>query len=690
MKRVLRLTYLLKKLVLPSIFLFLTLVSACGGGGSESGSDSKTTPPDETGAATVTGTITLPLNLTGKLYYIAVDTNNNGDDGQVTYTKGTVSGTAINYSIAKVPAGTYNVYCVVYKTATVPGSAATGDYVGFYNGTLSEAPNAVVPASGTVNFDFSVMEYFKVVTFNITDGTAVNKYGIPRLWEAVSGAENVVASTRTEFETYTAKTCYYYFGDDNVLYCFSFEDSKWYGMSASYTFNASDKTFTLSGISGVHKIVVSGTGATATMMNSEFNFKIMNAADSFNKDVIMINDDEEDNSNNDISAPEIQNLTAVYDSEKEQVIVDCDITLPGGKTVQSVEFTMISPVLAEKCKVSENYYNDGYAVTGQVKKGGRGASLPTNFAGAENGEWVISGISIEDTDGNKYNLDCEFRGTAENFYYYRNEDTDEYKKLSAVKTFTVSGGTPDTSPPVMDTITLSGTALKVTASETPRYARVTYVDAGHLAEEDSGSGYEHQIDGSISGTTVIFNLNSPVQPAGNYYIAMIALTDEAGNSSVYYGYDTTFPFWGATYSDFNFTRFNRSNGDEFPEITGFNVLTFTIGNTTVTGTITLPADLTGNLYYIAVDTNPYGDDGSIGYTLGYVSGTTINYSIPYVPDGTYYIYCVVYATATEPQAAEVGDYLGFLGGFPPDFDANAVVPVSGTVQFNFDCYELIE
>ena len=109
--------------------------------------------------ATVTGTLTLPADASGKEYFIIIDSDTDGDNGYVNATIGTCgSGTTVDYSISNVPAGTYYVYAGVRIVSDHDSSPQNGDYIGFY-GTGSDPPdeaNAVVPSSGTVTFDITL------------------------------------------------------------------------------------------------------------------------------------------------------------------------------------------------------------------------------------------------------------------------------------------------------------------------------------------------------------------------------------------------------------------------------------------------------------------------------------------------------------------------------------------------------
>jgi len=108
------------------------------------------------GAATVTGTLTLPAEANGKEYIVIVDNDTEGDNGWINATVGTCgSGTTVDYSITDVLAGTYYVYAVVRNVSAHDSPAEYGDYIGFY-GTGINPPtnaNAVIPSSGSVILD---------------------------------------------------------------------------------------------------------------------------------------------------------------------------------------------------------------------------------------------------------------------------------------------------------------------------------------------------------------------------------------------------------------------------------------------------------------------------------------------------------------------------------------------------------
>ena len=124
--------------------------------------------------ATITGTLTLPAEASGKEYFVLVDNDTTGDNGYINATIGTCgSGTTVDYSISNVPAGTYYLYAVVRIVSVHDSPPEPCDYLGYY-GTGSTAPsdaNADVPFSGTVIFDIRL--------FGIMGGGDCDGDGVP-------------------------------------------------------------------------------------------------------------------------------------------------------------------------------------------------------------------------------------------------------------------------------------------------------------------------------------------------------------------------------------------------------------------------------------------------------------------------------------------------------------------------------
>ena len=141
----------MKRAIVFLVTVALFLLPGCG-------SDDDT-PNGNGGSATVSGTLTLPSGAAGMTYYVAVDDDVTGDNGDVASTTGSCpAGTSVPYTIANVPSGTYYVYAVVWVVGTAPDAPGAGDYYGFYGtgASLPPAANADVPESGTLTCDITL------------------------------------------------------------------------------------------------------------------------------------------------------------------------------------------------------------------------------------------------------------------------------------------------------------------------------------------------------------------------------------------------------------------------------------------------------------------------------------------------------------------------------------------------------
>jgi hypothetical protein len=110
-------------------------------------------PFSEGGGATVKGTVTLPAEANGKTCNVTIDDNNVYVDGFVKEVRITCgAGTKVEYEISDVPGGDYIVYSLVRVNSKPMSPPVKGDFQGYY----PSGPNATVPDSGTVTFDFPI------------------------------------------------------------------------------------------------------------------------------------------------------------------------------------------------------------------------------------------------------------------------------------------------------------------------------------------------------------------------------------------------------------------------------------------------------------------------------------------------------------------------------------------------------
>lgn len=115
-------------------------------------------------AASVAGTLTLPGTARAP-YFVRLLTTLGADPTIAAETTGTTDGTAtLAYSIADVPAGTYFMLAAVDVDSSGGNSSTTGDYRGWFghtgDGNPPAAANVVVPASGIVTIDYSLVIAF--------------------------------------------------------------------------------------------------------------------------------------------------------------------------------------------------------------------------------------------------------------------------------------------------------------------------------------------------------------------------------------------------------------------------------------------------------------------------------------------------------------------------------------------------
>jgi hypothetical protein len=109
---------------------------------------------------TVAGTLTYPAPADGKSYAVVVDTDMDGENGNVTYSVGTCgAGNSCAYAMSNVPPGSYFVYAVVRVVSGMDDSPQTGDYLGVHGGTFSNPPpsaNVTVQSGGAVTCDITL------------------------------------------------------------------------------------------------------------------------------------------------------------------------------------------------------------------------------------------------------------------------------------------------------------------------------------------------------------------------------------------------------------------------------------------------------------------------------------------------------------------------------------------------------
>jgi hypothetical protein len=120
-------------------------------------------PPDGgTTGATVVGTLMLPGSARGAKGTVALFSTLPPGGAAVAESGFVTNGNpSMDYQVVAVPAGTYFILGFVDVDGSGGTSSTPGDYAGWYghngDGNPPPAANAVVPDSGTVRFDFSLV-----------------------------------------------------------------------------------------------------------------------------------------------------------------------------------------------------------------------------------------------------------------------------------------------------------------------------------------------------------------------------------------------------------------------------------------------------------------------------------------------------------------------------------------------------
>jgi hypothetical protein len=133
-------------------------LSACGK--STQSTDGAT--GDLTAGASVAGTLTLPGAAQGASTFVRLAVSPIAVTTPAAEATGTTTGTtSLDYVISDVPSGTYFMLAFVDVDASGGTASTAGDYSGWYghngDGNPPTAANVVVPDSGTVRYDFTLV-----------------------------------------------------------------------------------------------------------------------------------------------------------------------------------------------------------------------------------------------------------------------------------------------------------------------------------------------------------------------------------------------------------------------------------------------------------------------------------------------------------------------------------------------------
>ncbi len=485
------------------------------------------------------------------------------------------------------------IFSVLSITFTACGGGSSSNDGGGNGGTTGviDVDGLGLPAAGGTG------------PISLTNGT--NKYGLKKLWKSWDDEDNDLCIAYI-FNSIDAclddDRIVIYLGDNNI-YIFCAVDSSTFYLIGSfpYEYDNNEKKLIAKGPNTVNSMYFSLDGKInitddkfmiLSLEEERYDLIIYTSYAELSGTVVVADDAilaELDHDDADFDEglvhPEINLFTASYDSNSKKVTVDYKITAPGTEDIKSVAVSFVSPTLHEKHKKSEEYIVAGsFSIFGQylpymnlvytldgntVEEGSKEFELTA----PENGIWHIDKIFIT-TDSNYYILRKEVNGNWESNYYVHSDDNDKYKDTGvATATFTVSGSEPDTTAPTLTGVSKDGDNIKITFSGDCTQANIICIPQGQGGEDSRSEQY--WFGGFISdddeATVPLYFMSN-----GSYYIALIALTDAAGNSSVYFGYDTTVSFWSTDYGlGLDFSKYKRYWANEkLPDDTDVDVLKF--------------------------------------------------------------------------------------------------------------------
>lgn len=107
----------------------------------------------------------------------------------------------------------------------------------------------------------------------------------------------------------------------------------------------------------------------------------------------------------------------------------------------------------------------------------------------------------------------------------------------------------------------------------------------------------------------------------------------------------------------------------------------------VTGTITLPASVTNQEWFVGIDADINGDNGMIAYQQGTVTGNSFNYVINLPTSGDFYVFAEVDVSGGGIGPWETGDYVGEACGNRLD-GTQCTVNICADSTFDFTLVEM--
>jgi hypothetical protein len=297
------------------------------------------------------------------------------------------------------------------------------------------------------------------------------------------------------------------------------------------------------------------------------------------------------------------------------------------------------------------------------------------------------------TAGNYYQINITNLIDDVYMYAYDNDST-----FTTWVDYSDNSGTADESV----TIQASGSTIYFLVVGYPSTTGSTY----DVVITDLGTGYS--AEGSIASPVVLSvgtTHNGTVNKMSSFYQAAvtagtlyeITVTNMVDDVDLWvYDNDSTFTTWvdwstnigtadeSLTILASGNTMYIETYGYWTSVGSSYDILIAEPTNATVDGTVTIPSAAPGAVWLVFIDDDTNFANGTIEEIMGVCGASTaIDFTIYNVPAGTFYLYAAV--DVDNSMGFSNGDYLGFYGGTDtnPPSSANATVPSSGTVTFDF-------
>lgn len=135
-----------------TILLILSLCLYCA---DESNGDEAATAKSK-----ISGTVTTAANVTNRCYWVQIDTDINGANGNVALATGFVTGSSFNYELTGIDSGNYYISAFVDLDSNCSAAPTSGDHLGWAGSASVNAPaGAIVNVNAPTNYTYNLQLY---------------------------------------------------------------------------------------------------------------------------------------------------------------------------------------------------------------------------------------------------------------------------------------------------------------------------------------------------------------------------------------------------------------------------------------------------------------------------------------------------------------------------------------------------